>query len=59
MVTRTLSACGQPRPHTPHLCPVSEDFPAIEKEMEPFATTWMHLESVMLSAVSQRKPNTI
>ena len=29
-----------------------------KKEILPFATTWMDLEGVMLSEISQRKTNT-
>ena len=29
------------------------------KEILPFATTWMALESILLSEISQRKTNTI
>ena len=28
-------------------------------EILPFATTWMNLEAIMLSEISQRKTNTI
>ena len=28
-------------------------------EILPFVTTWMHLEGIMLSEISQRKTNTI
>ena len=31
----------------------------LKKEILPFATTWMDLEGVMLSEISQRKTNTI
>ena len=30
-----------------------------KNELMPFATTWMDLEGIMLSNVSQRKTNTI
>ena len=30
-----------------------------KKEILPFATTWMDLESIMLSEISQRKTNAI
>ena len=37
-----------------------EYFSAIKKnEILPFATTWMELEAIMLSEISQRKANTI
>lgn len=31
----------------------------IKKEIEPFATTWMKLEDIVLSGVSQTKTNTV
>ena len=31
----------------------------LKKEILPFATTWMDLEGIMLSEISQRKTNTI
>ena len=35
-----------------------EYYPAIKKnEILPFATTWMELEGIMLSEISQRKTN--
>ena len=37
-----------------------EYYSAIKKnEMQPFATTWMELEGVMVSEISQRKTNII
>ena len=30
-----------------------------KKEILPFATTWMDLEGVMLTEISQRKTNTV
>ena len=30
-----------------------------EDEIVPFATTWMDLEGIMLSEISQRKTNTV
>ena len=30
-----------------------------KKEILPFATTWMELEGIMISEISQRKTNTI
>ena len=37
-----------------------EYYSAIKKnEILPFATTWVHLEGIMLSDISQRKTNTI
>jgi len=37
-----------------------EYYSAIKKnEILPFATTWMELESIMLSEISQRKTNAI
>ena len=37
-----------------------EYYPAIEKnEILPFATTWMELEGIMLSEISQRKTKII
>ena len=37
-----------------------EYFSAIKKnEILPFATTWMDLESIMFSEISQRKTNTL
>ena len=30
-----------------------------EKEILPFATTWMDLQGIMLSEISQRKTNTV
>ena len=37
-----------------------EYYSAIEKnEILPFATTWMELESIILSKIGQRKANTI
>ena len=37
-----------------------ESYSAIKKnEILPFATTWMELEGIMLSEISQRKTNTI
>ena len=37
-----------------------EYYSAIKKnEILPFATTWMELESIMLSEISQRKTNKI
>ena len=36
-----------------------EYYSAIKNEILPFVTTWMDLESIMLSEISQRKTNTI
>ena len=36
-----------------------EYYPAIKKEIMPFAATWMDLEIIILSEVSQTKTNTI
>ena len=38
-----------------------EYYPAIKKKNGtlPFVTTWMDLEGIMLSEISQRKTNTI
>ena len=37
-----------------------EYYPALKKnEILPFPTTWMDLEDIMLSEVSQRKTNTL
>ena len=45
--------------YTYFIC-VMEYYSAIKKnEILPFAMTWMELESIMLSEVSQRKTNTI
>ena len=30
-----------------------------KKKILPFATTWMHLEGIMLSKINQRKTNTV
>ena len=39
---------------------VMEYYSAIKKnDILPFATTWMELECIMLSKISQRKTNTI
>ena len=39
---------------------ISEYYSAIKKnEILPFATTWMEVECIMLSKISQRKTNTI
>ena len=35
-----------------------EDEPIKKNELLPFVTTWMDLEGVMLSEISQRKTNT-
>ena len=37
-----------------------ENYSAMRKEILPFATTWMDLEGIMLSKISQqRKTNTV
>ena len=36
-----------------------EYYPAIKKNEMPFAATWMDLEIIILSEVSQRKTNTM
>ena len=37
-----------------------KSYSAIKKnEILPFATTWMDLEDIMLSEISQRKTNTV
>ena len=39
---------------------LKEYYSAIKKnEILPFATTWMDLEGIMLSALTQRKTNTV
>ncbi|KAF0887244.1 LORF2 protein, partial [Crocuta crocuta] len=39
---------------------ITEYYSAIKRnEILPFAKTWMNLESIMLSEISQRKTNTI
>ena len=36
-----------------------ENYSAIKNEILPFATTWMDLETIVLSEISQRKTNTV
>ena len=36
-----------------------EYYPAMGKDTLPVATTWMDLEGIMLTEISQRKKNTI
>ena len=42
------------------VCMIMGYYSAIKKdEILPFVTTWMNLENIMLSKMSQRKANTI
>ena len=36
-----------------------ENYSAIKNEILPFATTWMDLETIVLSEISQRKTNSV
>ena len=55
--THCLTRTEEPRPQKNN--PLKKEEIPRENEILPFAMTWMELECIMLSEISQRKTNTI